>query len=209
MPGVIAEQAPAKARKPTKNEQRRAKKKQQKREVRASDAVALLSMLNGIQTSEVPTTESTPTPEDADANHPLQPIAPPPEDPIQDVPAFDEFDDPLFDQFASVFAKFREQADSDAAVEEPDKPEIFFDDEDNIQGEDEEEETQRKLSKKARKAASKLSIAELKAIVRKPEMVDWTDTSAQDPKLLVNIKSARIVVPVPDHWSLKREFLSS
>lgn len=34
MPGVIAEQAPqAKARKPTKNEQRRAKKKQQKNEV--------------------------------------------------------------------------------------------------------------------------------------------------------------------------------
>ena len=35
MPGVIAEQAPAKAHKPTKNEQRRAKKKQQKREVRS------------------------------------------------------------------------------------------------------------------------------------------------------------------------------
>ncbi len=34
MPGVLAEQTPAvKGRKPTKNEQRRAKKKQQKREV--------------------------------------------------------------------------------------------------------------------------------------------------------------------------------
>ncbi|KAI7055490.1 DUF382-domain-containing protein, partial [Hortaea werneckii] len=35
------------------------------------------------------------------------------------------------------------------------------------------------------------------------------DTSAHDPKLLVNIKSARNVVPVPNHWNLKREYLSS
>ena len=33
MPGVIAESQPPKARKPTKNEQRRAKKKQQKQQV--------------------------------------------------------------------------------------------------------------------------------------------------------------------------------
>ena len=108
-----------------------------------------------------------------------------------------------------MFAKFREEDKADPALKEPDKPEVFYDDDDNIQGEDEEEETQKRLSKKARKAASKLSIAELKAIVRKPETVDWTDTSAQDPKLLVNIKSARNVVPVPTHWSLKREYLSS
>ncbi|KAK0947751.1 hypothetical protein LTR91_027111, partial [Friedmanniomyces endolithicus] len=85
----------------------------------------------------------------------------------------------------------------------------FYGDDDNIQGEDEEEETAKRLSKKAQKKASKLSIAELKAIVRKPDIVDWTDPSAQDPKLLVNIKSARNVVPVPSHWALKREYLSS
>jgi len=129
------------------------------------------------------------------------------------VPAIESYDlpadDPLLAQFASVFAKFQEEDKADPALKEPDKPEIFFDDDDNIQGEDEEEETQNRLSKKARKAANKLSIAELKAIVRKPETVEWTDTSAQDPKLLVNIKSARNVVPVPTHWSLKREYLSS
>ena len=214
MPGVIAEQAPVKVRKPTKNEQRRAKKKQQKQEVSRPHEVCALSMLNRLQATETPpVATSTPNPEDADANRPLEPIEPPSEDPIQDVPAVEEFDlpadDPLFHQFASVFEKFREQEISESAVIEPDKPEVFYDDDDNIQGEDEEEETQKRLSKKARKAASKLSIAELKAIVRKPEMVEWTDTSAQDPKLLVNIKSARNVVPVPDHWSLKREYLSS
>lgn len=39
--------------------------------------------------------------------------------------------------------------------------------------------------------------------------MEWYDTSAQDPKLLVNIKSSKNVVPVPSHWSLKREYLSS
>ena len=91
----------------------------------------------------------------------------------------------------------------------PEKPEVFYDDDENVQDEEEEAETKKRLSKKARKAANKLSIAELKAVVRKPEMVEWTDISAQDPKLLVNIKSARNVVPVPSHWSLKREYLSS
>ena len=66
-----------------------------------------------------------------------------------------------------------------------------------------------KLSKKKRKLENKLTVAELKAVVQRPEMVEWTDTSAQDPKLLVHIKSQRNVVPVPSHWSLKREYLSS
>jgi splicing factor 3B subunit 2 len=56
---------------------------------------------------------------------------------------------------------------------------------------------------------NKLSVAELKAMVRRPEIVEWTDTSAPDPRLLVHIKSHRNVVPVPSHWSLKREYLSS
>ena len=132
---------------------------------------------------------------------------------MQDVPAVEasepSVDDPLFSQFANVFAKFNEADKEEPAFKAPEKPEVFYDDDDMIQGEDEEEETQKKISKKARKAASKLSIAELKAIVRKPETVEWTDTSANDPKLLVNIKGARNVVPVPNHWSLKREYLSS
>lgn len=150
----------------------------------------------------------------SETTEPAQPIGPSLSDPIQDVPAVqipDEIspDGPLYSQFADVFARFKEEEKPDDALKEPDKPEVFYDDDDNIQDEDEEEETKKRLSKKARKAASKLSIAELKAIVRKPEIVEWTDTSAQDPRLLVNIKSARNVVPVPTHWSLKREYLSS
>lgn len=45
--------------------------------------------------------------------------------------------------------------------------------------------------------------------MRRPECVEWTDTSAHDPRLLVHLKSYRNCVPVPSHWSLKREYLSS
>ncbi|KAF2427121.1 DUF382-domain-containing protein [Tothia fuscella] len=117
-------------------------------------------------------------------------------------------DDPLFSQFKEVFGKFEKGHDDEVAAE-PDKPEVMWNDDEDIPDEEEEAETVHKLSKKARKAANKLSIAELKAIVRKPELVEWTDTSASDPRLLVAIKSYRNVVPVPTHWSLKREYLSS
>lgn len=95
-----------------------------------------------------------------------------------------------------------------SAATEPEKPEIYYDDDDEIPDED-EEAGQPKMSKKKRKEQNKLSVAELKALVQKPETVDWTDTSASDPRLLVHIKAYRNVVPVPTHWSLKREYLSS
>lgn len=90
-----------------------------------------------------------------------------------------------------------------------DKGEVFYDEDNNIPDEEGEGEKEVKLSKKKRKERDKLSVAELKALVKKPELVDWTDTSASDPRLLVHIKSYRNVVPVPAHWSLKREYLSS
>lgn len=91
------------------------------------------------------------------------------------------------------------------------KGEVYYDDDADIPDEEEEDaqRDEKKLSKKARKAQNKLSVAELKALVQKPETVEWTDTSASDPRLLVHIKSYRNVVPVPSHWSLKREYLSS
>ncbi|KAF2717818.1 DUF382-domain-containing protein [Polychaeton citri CBS 116435] len=202
----MAEPPAQKARKPTKNEQRRAKKRAQKHQ--ESDIPAAQSRVDSERLS------TTPDPKDANANKPLQPIEPAEDDAVQSIPAVADFtldaENPFFEQFKDVLQKFEapDEEPSEAQVKTA-KPEVFYDDDDVIQSEDEEEATQQKLSKKARKKANKLSVAELKAIVRKPEIVDWTDPSAQDPRLLVNIKSARNVVPVPTHWSLKREYLSS
>jgi splicing factor 3B subunit 2 len=119
-------------------------------------------------------------------------------------------DDPAFAEYKSIFEKFGMSLQDDEAGREANagsKGEVFFDQDDEIPSED--EDAQPKLSKKKRKKLNKLSIAELKALVRNPEVVEWHDVSSSDPRLLVQIKAQRNIVPVPGHWSLKREYLSS
>ncbi|PYI12118.1 splicing factor 3b, subunit 2 [Aspergillus sclerotiicarbonarius CBS 121057] len=113
--------------------------------------------------------------------------------------------DPLWRMYKDIVDKFDESEDKPAS-KEPLKPVIYFDEDNEIPDEEEKEPS---LSKRKRKELSKLSVAELKAMVRRPEIVEWTDTSAPDPRLLVHLKAHRNVVPVPSHWSLKREYLSS
>ncbi|TPX13218.1 uncharacterized protein E0L32_006418 [Thyridium curvatum] len=120
-------------------------------------------------------------------------------------------DDPAFAQFKDIFSRFGTSLEDDEIAREANagnKGEVFFDD-DDLPDEDDEVEGQVKLSKKKRKKLNKLSIAELKALVRNPEVVEWHDVSSSDPRLLVQIKAQRNIVPVPTHWSLKREYLSS
>ena len=59
---------------------------------------------------------------------------------------------------------------------------------------------------KARKIA-RLTVAELKQLVKKPEVVEWTDVTAADPRILLHLKSYRNTVPIPIHWSAKRDYL--
>jgi splicing factor 3B subunit 2 len=119
-------------------------------------------------------------------------------------------DDPNYEMFKEIMDRFNATAQRDEDVEEEkkaleDKGKVYYSDDEEVP----EEDVEPKLSKKKRKEQNKLSVAELKALVKKPELVEWTDTSASDPRLLLQIKSYRNVVPVPSHWSLKREYLSS
>lgn len=118
-------------------------------------------------------------------------------------------DDPLYEMYKGIMEKFEQADKEDPSIKEAEKPEVYYDEDADIPDEEVEEQGEPKLSKKKRKELNKLSIAELKSLVKKPETVDWTDTSASDPRLLVHIKAYRNVVPVPMHWSLKREYLSS
>lgn len=123
--------------------------------------------------------------------------------------------DPLYSQFQEILSRFNSN-DGDSSKNNKangvDKPEIYYED-DNDAVPDEEDNPDDgdapKMSKKKRKQMNKLSVAELKSIVRRPELVEWTDVSSSDPRLLVSIKASRNVIPVPTHWSLKREYLSS
>ena len=97
---------------------------------------------------------------------------------------------------------FREQ-DTTA---EPTKGEIIYSD-DEMPSEDDSETEKKPLSKKRRQKLARLTVAELKQLVKKPEVVEWTDVTAADPRLLLHLKSYRNTVPIPQHWSAKRDYL--
>ncbi|OJJ33109.1 hypothetical protein ASPWEDRAFT_61270 [Aspergillus wentii DTO 134E9] len=166
--------------KPGKNQLRRARKKAQKSATEPSH--------------DTPNAKSEHDEAHVSPNSSIEPQSIPPPDPS----------DPLWQMYQEIASKF-DEAEDGPTLKEPEKPEVYFDDDDEIP----DEEGEPKLSKRKRKELNKLSVAELKAMVRKPEIVEWTDTSAPDPRLLVHIKAHRNVVPVPPHWSLKREYLSS
>jgi len=73
---------------------------------------------------------------------------------------------------------------------------------------DKKDDGKDKLSKKKLKKQSRLTVAELKQIVERPDLVEMHDVTSMDPKLLVLLKSGRNSVPVPRHWSYKRKYLS-
>ncbi|KAG1684818.1 Splicing factor 3B subunit 2 [Nymphon striatum] len=64
-----------------------------------------------------------------------------------------------------------------------------------------------KLSKKKQKLASRLSVAELKQKVSRPDLVEMHDVTAKDPEILLALKATRNSVPVPRHWCFKRKYL--
>jgi splicing factor 3B subunit 2 len=116
-----------------------------------------------------------------------------------------------FSEFGSVFARFTERSQRRVDLDEEEmedlknkqQPEIDLDDEENLPGPEEG-----RLSKKKQRKASRMTVAQLKQMVEKPEVVEWVDVSAPDPFMLVSVKSTRNTIPVPSHWSRKSAYLS-
>lgn len=127
------------------------------------------------------------------------------DDSVDDFFALDE-NDPSYIAFKNIFDKFNVSIKDDQNVVDMDKGEIFYSD-DNISEED--EEVPKKLSRKKARRQNRLSVAELKQLVKNPEVVEWFDVSAQDPKLLAHLKAYRNTIPVPAHWMQKRDYLAS
>lgn len=73
--------------------------------------------------------------------------------------------------------------------------------------EDRKIEDKSKMSKRKLKKMTRLSVAELKQLVHRPDVVEMHDVTARDPKLLVQLKAHRNTVQVPRHWCFKRKYL--
>ena len=70
-----------------------------------------------------------------------------------------------------------------------------------------DDDDKQKLSKRKLKKLNRLSVAELKQLVSRPDVVEMHDVTAKDPGLLVALKATRNTVPVPRHWCFKRKYL--
>ena len=76
-------------------------------------------------------------------------------------------------------------------------------------GDEEEGDGVKKLSKRKRKQMKRMQVAQLKVLVKRPDLVEAWDVTAKDPLLLIQLKSYKNTVPVPRHWSQKRKFLQN
>lgn len=117
--------------------------------------------------------------------------------------------DPIYSQFKEIFQKFTKPEELMKEVV-PEEEEDFYNPnghKENDYSNENANEPVKKLSKKKKRLMSRLSVAELKQLVQKPEVVEAHDVTSSDPRLLVFLKGMRNTVPVPRHWCHKRKYL--
>ena len=118
-------------------------------------------------------------------------------------------DDPAMAQFQEIFQKFAssEELTVGQATEEEDAKKAAEEEAKKKKETPVETQVAKPLSKKKKKLLSRLSVAELKQLVQRPDVVEAHDVTAADPRLLVYLKAYRNTVPVPRHWCHKRKYL--
>merc|ERR1712002_827912 len=124
--------------------------------------------------------------------------------------------DPMYRTFNKIFQAFkivdpaeekamREEEEARRHAEQFKKVPKLLEDDDLV--EETTETGEPKLSKRKLKKLNRLSVAELKQLVARPDVVEMHDVTAHDPKLLVHLKATRNSVQVPRHWCFKRKYL--
>ncbi|XP_039260165.2 splicing factor 3B subunit 2-like [Styela clava] len=130
---------------------------------------------------------------------------------VADTPSFN---DPYLYEFKKVFEAFKiaeeiEKVTADSTIDGKDaksklkQPKPIKEE----SSDDEAEDDKPKVSKRQLRRMNRLSVAELKQLVSRPDVVEMHDVTAQDPRLLVHLKATRNSVPVPRHWCFKRKYL--
>ena len=126
--------------KPSKNQLRRAKKKAQKAEVRPHP-----SRIYYTERSKANTTAKAATlpVQDETPMEPSAPLPTPRDTTTDDIDLVPEPSDPLWEMYKDVAGKFDEVAAESSTLKDSEKPEVYFDDGDEIP--DEEHENEPKL----------------------------------------------------------------
>lgn len=124
--------------------------------------------------------------------------------------------DPLFAEFQNVFQKFESngtEETKDFDMEQNEVNEINGNSNNNdtsssTSSDESDEDSEPELTKRQLRKQNKIPLATLKSNTKRPQVVEWYDVDAQDPYLLVALKSQPNSVPVPSHWTNKREYLA-
>ncbi|WPK23774.1 hypothetical protein PUMCH_001020 [Australozyma saopauloensis] len=74
---------------------------------------------------------------------------------------------------------------------------------------DEQNGSAKTMSRSQRKELSRVPMSELKASISKPQTVEWFDSNAPDPYLVVLLRTRINHVDVPGHWQQKKDYLSA
>ena len=120
-------------------------------------------------------------------------------------------DDPYFRTFFRVFETFRIQ---EPEVKKQDTPNVSdlvakaaleskrlaAQRQEESDEEEEGDKEQPKISKKKLRRMNRLSVAQLKQLVERPDVVEMHDVTAPDPKLLIHLKVPLISRIFPSHY---------
>jgi len=113
------------------------------------------------------------------------------------------------DRFTPMEVEGKDEKDDDEDDEDKPKkrakPKTSLLDEAEDSDDDDDGEKQ---SKKKRKLMARMTVAELKTLVKRPDVVEVWDTTSIDPKLLVYLKAYRNTCTVPRHWCSKRKYMA-
>lgn len=119
--------------------------------------------------------------------------------------------DPMFAEFANVFQRFTTQAHTpeESKPEEPDEGQTIEDNDSASSLEfSESDEESEPLSKRQLRKLNKVTLADLKSSIPLPQVVEWYDVDARDPYFHVALKAQLNCVPIPAHWTNKRDYLA-
>ena len=104
---------------------------------------------------------------------------------------------PYFTQFKDILDKFNNNKNDQQQENNKDQA-------DDQQRDD---VTTPSISRRQLKQQSRFTVAELKQLVSRPDLVELHDVNAAEPLLLMHLKSLDNTVPVPSHWSSKTKYL--
>ena len=69
-----------------------------------------------------------------------------------------------------------------------------------------QQESKPQITNSQRNKYQYISVAKLKLQVKHPEVVEYHDVNSKEPHLLNELKGMKNTVPVPEHWSRKKQY---